>query len=127
MDSNSVVNQNVNPLKHKLVPNHNLHLQPQPRAAQGAIPRQQHHCPFHAYADLRAAAAGFVQVAALPCGRCEGLQGAVARRPVGHRRRATLAEWAAKWSGLFRLRHGRDAPERFEARPYGPMTATWYR
>ena len=40
---------------------------------------------------------------------------------------ATLAEWAAKWSGLFRLRHGRDAPERFEERPYGPMTAAWYR
>ena len=32
-----------------------------------------------------------------------------------------------KWSGLFRLRHGRDAPERFEARPHGPMTAAWYR
>ena len=40
---------------------------------------------------------------------------------------ATLAEWAAKWSGLFRLRHGRDVPERFEERPYGPMTAAWYR
>ena len=40
---------------------------------------------------------------------------------------AALAEWAAKWSGLFRLRHGRDALERFEARPDGPMTAAWYR
>ena len=45
-----------------------------------------------------------------------------ARRPP-----ATSAAWAAKWSGLFRLRRDRDCPGRFEERPGGPMSAAWYR
>ena len=45
-----------------------------------------------------------------------------ARRPP-----ATSAAWAAKWSGLFRLRRDRGCPGRFEERPGGPMSAAWYR
>ena len=45
-----------------------------------------------------------------------------ARRPP-----TTSATWAAKWSGLFRLRRDRDCPGRFEERPGGPMSAAWYR
>ena len=45
-----------------------------------------------------------------------------ARRPP-----TTSAAWAAKWSGLFRLRRDRDCPGRFEERPGGPMSAAWYR
>ena len=37
------------------------------------------------------------------------------------------AAWAAKWSGLFRLRRDRGCPGRFEERPGGPMSAAWYR
>ena len=44
--------------------------------------------------------------------------GSDARRGV-----ATLAAWAAKWSGLFRLRRG--CPEGFEAKPRTPMVVGW--
>ena len=69
MDSNSVVNQNVNPLITILFPNHNLiynlnYMQPKaPSRRHPAPPTPQ---PLRAYADRRLAAAGSVNLAAPP-------------------------------------------------------------
>ena len=40
---------------------------------------------------------------------------------------ATLAAWAAKWSGLLRLRQCRSHPEGFDVKPGSPLATGWPR
>ena len=38
---------------------------------------------------------------------------------------ATLAAWAAKWSGLLRLRQHSSHPEGFDVKPRSPLASGW--